>query len=212
MKKIILLSLVALLVLGVAASVYATGSTKISAGGPHNMPVRDTAIEADATGQPCAFCHTPHNAATSAGVPLRNKTVTGTNAFCMSCHDGTTDVSASIQRQPRLANLTGGKIVAGDADLPILVVGKHDIGGTTHPVGVDYEDAGGGVSETLWPLSDAVTKINALTGKRKDVVTADIDPVTCRGCHDVHNHATNTIPYLRGANNDSQLCVACHDL
>lgn len=198
MKKIILLGLVAMLVLGIAGYVYAAASGKIGADGPHDMIGKAT-ISPTATGEPCAFCHTPHNSSaafvTDPEIPLRNRTTVGSN-FCYSCHDGTTNVSAGIVNQPNAGALTGG-LLSGYSELDPA---EHVIGGSGHVVGTTPTWATG-------YLKAQATAEDTLT-----LTAGALNTIECAGCHYVHNHAVNTAPFLRIANTNSALCLACHDL
>jgi len=202
MKKLILLGLVALLVLGIAAYVYAAaGSTKIGANGPHDIPAK---VTSNATDEACAYCHIPHNSGGTVVAALSNRTGTG-SAFCTSCHDGTTGVSTNVSRQPLSGTLENGNI--SDANM-IIDLTDHTIGGTGHVVDIAPTWSAG----VLKSSASANNALTSGTGARSGASSPALDTINCASCHDVHNHASNTRPFLRIANTGSALCVACHDL
>jgi hypothetical protein len=111
------------------------------------------------------------------------------------------NVSAGIVNQPNSGNLTGGTIIAGT--LAIINSTEHVVGGQGHPVGVTYNNTLGRV--TLTAQATAATALSL-------DLTADLNTVECAACHYVHQHADDTSPFLRIANNNSQICLACHNL
>lgn len=210
MKKIILLGLVAMLVLGVAAYVYAAaGSAKISASGPHDIYAK-ISITTAGVDEPCAYCHIPHRAAVTGFAPLRNRSGASSD-FCMTCHDGTV-ANAQVVRAPKSGALAEGDVSAAGT----LALSDHTIGGTGHIVG-----------DTVAPFTIpwAVDAKNVLVadeaaalalmnsnGNRKTLGAGKLTNLECQSCHDVHNYGSDTRPFLRRNNIGSGLCTSCHDL
>lgn len=215
MKKIILLGLVAMLVLGVAAYVYAAaGSAKISNNGPHDINAQISLTTAGID-EPCAYCHIPHKAATSDGVPLRNR-AGGSSDFCMTCHDstdsGATGAGGGVIRSPRSGNLAAGTVASTDT----FLLSDHTIGGTGHIVGdqgAPYTIAWGTDTKNVLVADESIAlgKMNS-NGNRKTLATGSLTTLNCQSCHDVHNYTTDTAPFLRRSNAGSGLCTSCHDL
>ncbi|HEY3380597.1 MAG TPA: cytochrome c3 family protein [Vicinamibacterales bacterium] len=202
----------------VATVAAATLSVPVSAqksamlGGLHDVRV------AGNTGNLCAGCHTPHSANVAYKAVLWNRSYVPTAAsftsydintnpdfkggsvslgassalslLCMSCHDGTTAVSAVIRTpsgttlKPTTVASTLGSDLSND-----------------HPVGFSYDASitGQGTPAKLVQTPDATkVKLFGTAGARR---------VECGSCHDAH---TNAAGFLRSPNTNSALCLACH--
>jgi len=193
------------------------------------------------TSQICVYCHAPHNALLPlplwnrsnplgapftlySGVNMQSRqfatgfTSDSTSLFCMSCHDGTTAMSA-VHNQGAL--IRGG--VAGPASNP-LATGKIGIGNTafgndltkTHPVnfpvptvnnsqndlwvGGNMPSMGGGATTTTSTFPLFKVSAGPRAGNRS---------LECGSCHAVHD-STNS-PFLRFTMNGSALCLGCHN-
>lgn len=172
------------------------------------------------TGDACAGCHTPHNANTSYKALLWNRSYvptaasftpydvatnadfkggavslgagSATSLLCMSCHDGTTALNSVITVPSGTTFKTG------------TVPGASGLGSdlsNDHPVGFSYDASitGQGTPAKLVQTPDATkVKLFGAAGARR---------VECGSCHDVHKNAGG---FLRSANTNSSLCLACH--
>lgn len=158
--------------------------------------------------QICVYCHTPHNAKTSAllwnrnnggAVTVYNKAVSGTLNFdaitgigatstlCLSCHDGTVAVDSFASN-------------AGNAATKLT--GAANLGATLtddHPIGFSY----GTQSDTDIVAAGGTTPLPLF------VNGALIDSMECATCHDVHGK-NNVAKFLRIDNAGSNLCINCH--
>lgn len=241
MKKV--LALVAVTGILAAAS-FASAATIV--GSKHDLTSSGTASikgGATETSQICVYCHAPHGAAKS--IPLWNRTNPGatgftlysgvnmasvsfktgftsdsTSLFCMSCHDGGTDMNA-VHNQGSLVR--GG--TAGTAALPFVsnqVGGNPNLGtnlSTTHPINfpVTASDTqndlwvagaatsmggGGSTTNTTFPLFKTANDAN-MAGR------ATSRSLECGSCHSVHDSANS--PFLRYTMAGSQLCLGCHN-
>lgn len=213
MKKILLLTVAMVLVASVAFGATIVGSR------------HDLSTANQANGQVCVFCHTPHNANTSAG-PLwshstsqatfsiytsatLNGTISqpsGTSKACMGCHDGT--VGVGVISNGRSA---GSYSVTGHDGASSYAVGAKLSGGALlgtdlrddHPVSITYRN-------DLDAELRAPTGATVVNGGNTLQLYGTASPYTveCASCHSVH---TNTnVPFLRISNTNSALCTTCH--
>jgi predicted CXXCH cytochrome family protein len=202
------------LAIAVAVSTPAMAQKSAMLGGAHD--VRATGN----TGDACAGCHTPHNANTNYKALLWNRSYvpaatsftpydivtnpdfkggavslgagSATSLLCMSCHDGTTALNSVINVPSGTTFRTG--TVPGSAGL------GSDLS-NDHPVGFSYDASitGQGTPAKLVQTPDPTrVKLFGTAGSRR---------VECASCHDVH---TNAGGFLRSANTNSSLCLACH--
>jgi predicted CXXCH cytochrome family protein len=201
----------------VLAAILCVGGTAFAqnkalmANGDHDLRVKP----ANASGDWCKACHTPHRASASALGLLWNHTLTSTPTFsvwntttmpdykggsatvtsttssglCLSCHDGTVALN-SLVTGTDAGFITG--TLSGNANLGTDL--QND-----HPVGFSYTTSLG--AKPTGTLA-AVTTVEAtlrLFGTAKNM--------ECGSCHDPH---TNTTKFLRIANTNSALCLTCH--
>ncbi len=151
------------------------------------------------TAKLCEFCHVPHNPLSQDNAPLWNHTnstqtftfydgstglATGITLMCLSCHDGVTGIDAF-----------GGR--TGTTNLGTKFPGSNAIIGTDlhddHPVSVIYT----GESGKFKDISDSIV-VRLFDGK-----------VECASCH--NPHLTDNKKFLRSTNDESALCLTCHD-
>jgi predicted CXXCH cytochrome family protein len=204
MKKVLLLTVVMVLVAGMAYGATVVGT-------PHDLR---SAAGLTTSAEVCVFCHTPHGASTQSGnVALWNHatsgatytlysnptTIKGTVAppggvtkACLSCHDGTV---AANQLQGGLlgttaVNVSGAALIGTNLQ-------------THHPVSITYRnDLNTGLKA---PQTGALPVGNTSL----PLFGSGTLSVECASCHAVHDNTTAT-PFLRAANTGSQLCTACH--
>jgi hypothetical protein len=163
MKKQILAAL-AICALGAATAAFAAPGDGII-GGPHDLRgLSGVALDGGASGRVCAFCHTPHHAATTGAdylplwsratdsasftTPYASATIDalelnestsdkaiGPTRLCMSCHDGT------IAPDQHYASNGGATVLSGDTFASGAGVGAGAAGlSNDHPVGFSYTD------------------------------------------------------------------------
>lgn len=212
MKKIVLA--VAALAMTVSAAHAGITGTK-----------HDLSGKALGTTQICIFCHTPHNAVPS--VPLWNRnaqvgiytkydsatlttvakaaTVNATtiSGFCLSCHDNTLAIGSI--RNTAGATMDNVKLIT-DPTIGTAPY-KANLGtdlSNDHPVGFAYDTA---VTQDGTGLIALATANATLGGNAFFGVGANV--MECASCHKVHDN-TNA-PFLRIANTNSTLCLACHN-
>lgn len=214
MKKLFVVLVVALVLIGTGAAFAAIVGTK-----------HDLSNVGVANNEVCVWCHTPHNSDTTQLVPLWSHTTTGTASFttytsstldgtvsqptgaskaCLSCHDGTVAVgniaygnyAGSLDPGPHGGatdyaaggTMTGGALLGTDLS-------------NDHPVSITYNTADTGLRP---PVGGTVTD-GTIT---LQLYGAANDMVECASCHNVHDN-TNA-PFLRASNSQSALCLVCH--
>lgn len=184
----------------------------------------------------CIFCHTPHNANTAAAPPLWNRAIDDSNftmyssdtldsvmpnvpsprsLLCLGCHDGVLtyiDVGGNtVSTKHDLVYYHGTPDTLSYPNCARCHPGYYGYPPTNyklgkdlsndHPISMDYP-TGLVDSEFNIPL-------DAANGWASDVVMLFDGKIECASCHEVHDPAI--VPFLRMANNDSQLCLICHN-
>lgn len=159
--------------------------------------------------------------ATAAGVA--GKTVAGTftdatptdqTLACLSCHDGVTALDSVINAPGsgrtdingiEIGGYSSTKIMPNNQSkavgMPTVLSGPGDLR-NDHPLSIVYTPGKAGLKATNDPLSGwlGAQKVGDLLRSGK---------VQCVSCHDVHDD-TNLM-YRRISNNNSDLCLGCHE-
>lgn len=168
------------------------------------------------TGDACIACHTPHNANPTAGTALLwlravrtaytvydssvNPDFSGTvditggnqvSLLCLSCHDGAAALNVAWNATYNLdpTKYQSGTI-SGGANLGTEL--KND-----HPIGFLYSDTTSDPGKSADYNATPLGSVKLQAGR-----------VECASCHQVHNSTFE--PFLRQANTNSALCLACH--
>ncbi|MBE0534223.1 MAG: hypothetical protein IH624_01040 [Phycisphaerae bacterium] len=154
----------------------------------------------------CQFCHTPHKAL--AGTPLWNHKLsdrtyeiywstsldaevgqpTGSSKLCLSCHDGTVALDATVTGKPGSAFMRPGAANLG-TDLS-----------DDHPVSFVY-------SAELAGKDPQIRHPDTLP---QEFRLDRFGEMQCVTCHDPHDNSFGH--FLVTLNVGSQLCITCHDL
>lgn len=171
--------------------------------------IQGTAHDLSAVGgaNSCGFCHTPHRALT--GTPLWNHKLsdavykiyqstsleasvgqpTGSSKLCLSCHDGTVALNATIS-----GNYLGGATISpGAANLGTDL-------SDDHPVSFTYSAA----------LSAEDVQIRPPSTLPQQLKLDRSSELQCTTCHDPHNNQYGD--FLVMSDLRSAMCVSCHDL
>lgn len=177
---------------------------------------------APAQNKMCAVCHATHQANSIPGAPLWSHqstavagytlyssatfdthgglTITDPGAsskLCLSCHDGTV----------ALENF-GGVTTGTNMIDPAYKIGgaAGDNFSNDHPISFDYTTA---LATLDGGLHDPATANSGLGSSiANDMLFSN--KMQCASCHDVHNKY-GVAKLLKMANNNSQLCLTCHD-
>lgn len=140
----------------------------------------------------------------------------GPSRLCMSCHDGVVAVDQHYG-MPGLKVGLGGDGWGG-RDIGLASGGNADLS-NDHPIGFSYRDAfDNDVGAGLFPVTRAFID----NGNNPDLTIEDVllegEYLTCASCHDVHNRdnashakAPDRNYFLYGPQDDSSLCLTCHD-
>lgn len=245
MKKV--LSLIAAAGL-IAASTAAFGATIV--GSKHDLSSTGSASMSGSgsSTQICVYCHAPHNA--SSNKPLWNRnnpsgggftlysglnmqnvsfktgfTSDSTSLFCMSCHDGSTQIDAvynagaidgAATTTQKTHNVVPGVFAVGN----INPSGPYGLGtnlSSTHPINFPVSLVGETDGQKdLWVGSAAsMGKTGYEMPLFKAVGHADPNRQTpnrsleCGSCHAVHDSQYS--PFLRYTMEGSKLCLGCHN-
>jgi predicted CXXCH cytochrome family protein len=167
-------------------------------------------------GQMCVYCHAPHTASVNTSPPLWNRNAStasyqvyssatidmtignpgAESTVCLSCHDGTVALD-SIINTPEAGWTQGGtRTMASTAPGYVGTDLRSE-----HPVGVTYDITSATGDPAFDSIANATTDGIVFFGGGTNVVE-------CASCHAVHDY-TN-VPFLRLANTNSALCLACH--
>jgi predicted CXXCH cytochrome family protein len=175
----------------------------------HNLSVTGPGpVRASDTTEICIFCHAPHN--TNPAAPLWNHAQAGTTytpyssstmaatpgaptgsaKLCLSCHDGTVAIGATLTRGTlRMTGVnTAGQLTGASALGPNL--------SDDHPI--SFVPVTG--PQIVKPASTDPVKLDAH------------GMLQCRSCHDPHQQDTDPVTkkFLVKANAQSALCLTCH--
>jgi predicted CXXCH cytochrome family protein len=180
-----------------------------SPGNKHNLSSSGGgAVRSSATDEICIFCHAPHNSSPSAPLwnqldsgatytPYSSTTMkaapgapTGSAKLCLSCHDGTVAIGATV---------SSGRIAMSGVDGAGRMTGAS-------VVGTNLSDD--------HPISFVPVTGPQITNPRPgDAVK--LDPhgmLQCRSCHDPHQQEIDPVTkkFLVKTNPASALCLTCH--
>lgn len=211
-------------------NVFAQFGNKV-ADTPHNLREATHAGLTD-WGEICVYCHTPHNNNVDIDAPLWNRDTPagpysmyssttvdmtiasspqGASLTCLSCHDntialdqvinvplakfGTAATNTQISYCATTCHVGNG---AGGLNFEGTDVGT-DLS-NDHPVSITYDPT---LDPQFHPAADGKVGTLPLYGAGKD-------QVECSSCHNPHDNSSR--PFLRMDNENSALCLTCHDI
>jgi predicted CXXCH cytochrome family protein len=242
MKKVLAV-VVATSVLAVAS--FASAASIVNS--KHNLSSTGTGsfkgTLAGNTSQICVYCHAPHNAKST--LPLWNRsnpvatnftlysgvnmasrqvktgfTTDSTSLFCMSCHDGVTNLGGAVyQVGANIRGASGSPAARAIYGAVTPLTGFGNLGtnlSTTHPVnfpvaatdvqndlwvtpGLNYMGGGAGSTTTTFPLF--ATNGGGVRNTNRSL--------ECGSCHAVHDSLYS--PFLRFTLDGSKVCLGCHN-
>jgi predicted CXXCH cytochrome family protein len=206
------LALPALVFLGAATTSQTRTAAQVSVSSPsnkHNLSVSGPGpVKATGTNEICIFCHAPHNASPAAPLwnqvqsgitytPYSSSTMaaspsapTGSAKLCLSCHDGTVAIGATLSR---------GSIAMTGVDANGHMTGTAALGSNLsddHPI-------------SFVPVTGTQI-VNPPPGD--PVKLDDHGMLQCRSCHDPHQQDVDPVTgkFLVKVNAASTLCLTCH--
>lgn len=180
-------------------------------------------------GEICVACHTPHGAVASTNGPLWNR-LQASQAYipytsatfdmgpaaisapqsiaCLTCHNGVASTVVNAPgpgtTSPSSYDIAAGAIANWDATPnPFANIGT-DLS-NDHPIGFTYNETAD-VQNNGFPAVVA----NQIGATGMYVFAGQME---CATCHDVHNQAVpsrSPVYFLRMANTNSGMCLACH--
>lgn len=177
---------------------------------PHNLSATGPGtVKAPDVGAACVFCHTPHRASQTRALWNRDlpstsyqlytsstleatgtlNQPTGASRLCLSCHDGTTALSA--MRVPP----AGGAVTLGP------LTGRAVLGtdlSDDHPVSFVYDSA----------LATRQGQLDDPAGLPAGIRLDQSGQLQCTSCHDPHENPYRK--FLRIDDRGGALCLACH--
>lgn len=176
----------------------------------HNFSVTGTgSIRAASETRLCIFCHTPHNATPMS--PLWNRVLdgqvyevyasptlaaspipqpSGATKLCLSCHDGTIAVGATLRPATGVAMAGADTLDPASLSNFGLDLSSH------HPVSFSYQDS--------------LPNLELVPSPPPDLPFGDADEVHCTTCHDPHKDVFGK--FLLKDNRNSALCTTCHQI
>lgn len=177
---------------------------------------------APAENRMCGVCHTTHSAMNEPSAPLWNHQSTSVASYdlytsptfdshggttisipgassklCLSCHDGTVALENFGGTTTGTSYISSSSLIGG--------VSGDDLRGE-HPISFEYTDALAALDGGLY----APTSSNSGLG---GTIAQDMlfnNRLECASCHDVHNKY-GVAHLLKMSNNNSQLCLTCHN-
>ncbi|MEW6600316.1 MAG: cytochrome c3 family protein, partial [Nitrospirota bacterium] len=125
-----------------------------------------------------------------------------TSLLCLSCHDGSIAVNSWGNADQRSGSMSTGTTTIVSA----YQIGADGYLGNHHPIGFDYVTAQGTDTE----LRDASTQITPDSTIADHLYGADTR-MECATCHSVHNKGNDGEALLWRSDQNSELCLTCHD-
>lgn len=234
MRKIsaVICALTVLVFLAGVGDVFAQFGNKVS-DTPHNLRLATTdGMPLTDYGEVCVYCHTPHNNNIDIEAPLWNRSTPvssytmynsptldmniatsaqGVSLACLSCHDG------SIALDQIINVPTGSNATASGTTIETCAtqchVGDNPVDGLNfegtflgtdlsndHPISITYDPS---VDPKFQPATNGMVGSLPLYGPSSN-------QVECATCHNPHDNSER--PFLRMSNQNSALCLTCHDI
>lgn len=125
-----------------------------------------------------------------------------TSLLCLSCHDGSVAVN-SYGNSSQLSVSGGGTAIS-----TAYQIGKDKYLGNHHPIGFDY-DVVQAADVEIRPADTAM--LTATTSVREHLLGTGNTKMECGTCHAVHNKGNSGERLLWRSDQNSQLCLTCHD-
>ena len=125
-----------------------------------------------------------------------------TSLLCLSCHDGSVAVNSygNPDQLPR-SQSTGTAFMS-----TIYTIGQDKYLGNHHPIGFNYDD----VQAVDTEIRKASTAKLTATGFIEDYLS-ETGTMECSTCHSVHNKGNTGETLLWRSDQNSELCLTCHD-
>jgi len=146
----------------------------------------------------------PQSGAKASQAMLNGMVPGSTSLLCLSCHDGQIAVN-SYGNSSQLP----GSIGAGGAFISSSYqIGKDRYLGNHHPIGFDYDAVAAGDPEIR---GADVAQLTPTSFVRDHLLGAGNTLMECGTCHAVHNKGNSGETLLWRSDQNSELCLTCHD-
>ncbi len=236
MKKALSVGIIILLAIGASFVVYASNVSNSR----HNMLLPEQ-MTSTGTQEVCVFCHTPHQSTTTAALwnradsAVSNYTVygdpfgsmvgdgadmqpSGVSRACLSCHDGTVAIDSVNNPSPDnyvpgMNTIVGGWLTGGFGGA--ILNGSGLIGTSLaddHPISMNYLSGPAPTADPdLQPIDSGESTVTGYWTLKTVPLFANGGNYTveCGSCHNVHDNEFE--PFLRFSNDNSFLCLTCHN-
>jgi len=127
-----------------------------------------------------------------------------TSLLCLSCHDGSVAVNSYGNGAQIETSVSSGTTQI----VPSYVIGQDKYLGNHHPIGFNYDDVAAGDTE----IRDAdAAMLTPATFVRDHLYGAGNTNMECGTCHSVHNKGNDGETLLWRSDENSELCLTCHD-
>lgn len=130
---------------------------------------------------------------------LNGMTPGSTSLLCLSCHDGSVAVN-SYGNADQISVSTGTTTIA-----PAYAIGQDKYLGNHHPIGFDFDTTQLGDVEIR---SADTAQLTPATFVRDHLYGGKME---CGTCHSVHNKGNTGERLLWRSDQNSELCLTCHD-
>jgi len=127
-----------------------------------------------------------------------NSVVGSASLLCLSCHDGSVAVNAYGNGES-----SGGTVISTG-----YMIGKDTYLGNHHPIGFNYDDVQAADTEIR---SADTAMLTATTFVRDHLLGPANQKMECPTCHAVHNKGNSGERLLWRSDQNSELCLSCHD-
>lgn len=151
----------------------------------------------------CATCHRAHSAVGDTYLTTDPNSVLTSDAFCLSCHDGTTAMAVSTHSNK---NWTPSPLTwKAEADFEVRCIQCHDTHGTSNLFAIRTD-----IKSTLSPETAIDPMVfTSLTGQNSFDDNASANRL-CVSCHTSTSNHPGGVNHLDGQSYAGQSCVACH--
>ncbi len=132
---------------------------------------------------------------------LNGMTPGSTSLLCLSCHDG----SVAVNSYGNSAQISISGVGSTDYITEQYTIGQNKYLGNHHPIGFNYEDVQ--LNDTEIRPADSVN-LTATTFVQDHLYNGNME---CGTCHSVHNKGNTGERLLWRSDQNSELCLTCHD-
>jgi len=128
----------------------------------------------------------------------------GVSLLCLSCHDGSISVNSYGNASQLASSRSGGGLPIFDE----YAIGEANYLGNHHPIGFSYN----AVAAVDTGIRDAdIAALGAAGTVRDHLYGPGSTDMECATCHSVHNTGNTGETLLWRSDEDSRLCLTCHD-